>query len=116
MEREVLQHHTGRNTDFDIRPGKAVGPANSINSYVVTSGDFATSVQFQAGPLNGDPNGLTIEALLEVAAMRLEAFNQGEFACMYNTIAIAKIRGAIETLKERAEDRAERGVLGREAK
>lgn len=114
MEREVLQHHTGRATDFDIRPGKPVGPSNSINSYVVTSGDFATSVQFQAGPLNGDPNGLTIEALLEVAAMRLEAFNQGQFACIHNTIAIAKVRGAIETLKERAEERAQRGVLGRE--
>lgn len=113
---EPQQHHTGRNTDFDIRPGQPVGPANSINSYVLTSGGFATSIQFQAGPLNGDPNGLTIEALLDVAALRLEAFNKGEFACAYNSVAIAKIRGAIETLKERAEDRAERGVLGREAK
>lgn len=116
MSEVKLQHHTGRATDFNILPGQPSGPANSINSYVLTSGAFQDTIKFQDGPLNGDPNGMTIEALLEVAAMRLEGFNQGEFACGYNTVAIQKIRGAIDTLKDRASDRADRGVLGKEVK
>jgi hypothetical protein len=109
-----LQHHTGRATDFDILPGQPVQPANTLDSFVLTAGKYQDTIKFQSGPLNGDPNGLTVEAVLETAAMRLESLNQGEFVNAHNTVAITKIRGAIDELKMRSMEREQRGVLGTE--
>jgi hypothetical protein len=115
MSDVVFRHHTGRSMmDFDITLGPAVQPSGAIDSYILQSGKFQDCVKFQSGVVNGDPNGLSIEALLEVCAIRLRTLNEGKFENTHNHIAITKIEGAIDALKERALERAERGVLGTE--
>lgn len=112
MNEVTFLHHTGRSLDFDITPGPTVSPTGASDSYILTSGGFQDSVKFQSGVVNGDPNGLSIEALLEVCHIRLSQLNSGAYTHPDNTIALEKIRGAIEALKHRSAERAGRGVLG----
>lgn len=115
MSEVAFRHHTGRSMmDFDITLGPAVQPSGAVDSYILQSGKFQDSIKFQSGTVNGDPNGLSIEALLEVCAIRLRTMNEGKFESPFNHVAITKIEGAIDALKERQIERAQRGVLGTE--
>lgn len=114
MTEVVFRHHTGRTMDFNITAGPATMPAGTVDSFTLQSGGFQDTIKFQSGTVNGDPNGLSIEALLEVCMIRLESLNQGKHENTFNHIAITKIGGAIDVLKERTQDRDNRGVLGTE--
>lgn len=112
MSEGTLRHHTGRSMDFDIVAGQPTLPAGTVDSFVVSSGKFQDTIKFQSGTVNGDPNGLSTEALLEVCMIRLRAMNQGKYECLNNFLAIEKIGMAIDALTDRTKERAERGVLG----
>jgi len=115
MTEVAFRHHTGRSAmDFNITADPTASPAGMVNSFTLQSGNFQDTVKFQNGTVNGDPNGLSIEALLEVCMIRLESLNQGKHENTCNHVAITKIAGAIDALKERTLERAERGVLGTE--
>lgn len=114
MSEGTLRHHTGRSMDFDIVPGPPTAPAGTVDSFILTSGGFQDTVKFQSGTVNGDPNGLSTEALLEVCMIRLQTLNQGKFQCRNNFIAIEKIGHAIDALNDRTKERDSRGVLGTE--
>jgi hypothetical protein len=67
----------------------------------------------------GDParvgvNGITIEILIAIVIDRLEAFEQSNMTCIYNKLAITFLRGALALLKARADERASRGVQGKQ--
>ena len=72
---------------------------------------------WQDGPLDreaGDKaNGAFVEDVLEVCKRRLEFYQESEFNCLENKIAIASISEAIETLVDRRNDRKSRGVQGK---
>lgn len=112
MSEVKFLHHTGRTLDFDIVPAPSIAPTGMVDAYILTSGGFQDSVKFQSGVVNGDPNGFSIEALLEVCHIRLSQLNSGQYVHPDNTIAIQKIEDAINALKHRSSERAERGVLG----
>lgn len=75
-------------------------------------------VQFQQGPRNveGSTPGATEAALLAVLIDRLRGFQSGPYACRENAIQLTKLEECLMWTKQRAHDRAKRGVLGRNAK
>lgn len=69
-------------------------------------------LRFQTGNPADGINGVTIEALLEVIASRLDAFQQTEFNCAENAEALEKVLWARDTLYARTQRRKEDGTAG----
>lgn len=72
------------------------------------------TLEFQHGPRD-DPNavqGLTDAAVLAVVLDRMRGFQSGPFACTTNAEVIGHLEAALKLLQERAQERANRGVLG----
>lgn len=63
----------------------------------------------------GDPNGAFVEDALVAAVQRLTFFQASKYAHEANADAIGHIIAAIEALHARANERANRGVLGQHA-
>ena len=93
------------------------GPGGGYHDYIVMDADgknLIAMVWFQKGARN-DPKaqaGVLDADLLEIVRDRLTAFNKGEFATSENACAITHIEEALMWMAKRADDRAERGVLG----
>jgi len=74
-------------------------------------------VDFQEGAIKEyGVNGVTNEDLLAMVLSRLEHFQQSEFKCRENALAITKIEEALLWLKKRTMDRESRGVEGTHVK
>lgn len=69
-------------------------------------------IRFQTGNPADGINGITIEALLEVIASRLDGFQQTEFNCAENAEALEKVLWARDTLYARTQRRKEDGTAG----
>ncbi len=50
--------------------------------------------------------------LLEIVRDRLKCFQEGDYRCRENAIALTHIEEALLWMNKRVEDRAERNVLG----
>jgi hypothetical protein len=69
-------------------------------------------VVFQKGfPSQVGINGCRVEHVLDVAAARLEEYQQGPLACAENEDALMHLRAARAALQERINRRKEQGVL-----
>jgi hypothetical protein len=97
-----------------------VGPGGAYHKYDIVlmglhvDGDDCQTIRFQRGPRN-DPasvHGVLDSDLLEIVRHRLQCFQQGEYATRENAIALTKIEEALLWMAKRADDRAERNVLG----
>ena len=116
----TVQKRNCLNEVFAVGP---VDPAGARSKYHVirpdeatNTGEFVAEIQFQQGPRN-DPaavEGVTDTDLLEMVRDRLQAFQDGAFSCHENEMALIFIEMALCYLNKRAEDRAERGVLGKQ--
>lgn len=72
------------------------------------------SIIFQCGPIaEHGVNGITQEALLAIVADRLECFQAGPFASVYNAEALKHVKAAQESLLSRTRERMVRGVEGK---
>lgn len=70
-------------------------------------------LNFQNGGLKEvGPNGITDQALLAIVLDRLRSFNDGQFRCRENSVAITKIEEALMWMEKRGNDRARRNVEG----
>ena len=71
--------------------------------------------EYQHGPRNveGSERGCLDDHVLAIAEDRLEAFQAGPFAHAKNAEALEHVRAARTALRERAEERRARGVLGK---
>ncbi len=98
------------------------GPGGAHHDYDIyragcnpnTSEISMACIEFQKGARN-DPNardGVLDSDLLEIVRDRLKAFQDGPFATRENEIALQHIESALLWMAKRADDRAERGVLG----
>jgi hypothetical protein len=76
------------------------------------------AVQFQHGPRNepGSTPGAIDAVLLTVLLDRYRGFQAGPFSCRDNAIVITHLEDALLRMKKRADDRAHRGVLGKNLK
>jgi len=76
---------------------------------------FAGQVQFQRGPRNvaDSTPGVLDGCLLSILIHRYETFQSGRFECPENDIVLDHLKAALDAIKARAVERAERGVLGK---
>ena len=91
------------------------GPGGAYHKYYVGRGDkIITEIQFQKGPRNeeGSVAGVVEGDLLEIVRHRLQCFQAGPYATRENACALTHIEEALMWIAKRADDRAERGVLG----
>lgn len=71
------------------------------------------SIRFQEGPINeAGVNGVMNEDLIAMVICRLEHFNQSDFRCRENSMAITKLEEALLWLRKRTMGREQRGVEG----
>ena len=86
----------------------------SFGSSLPESDGDGVRICFQCG-LRKDPEtrkGVCNSDLLEIVRDQLCAFQAGPFSCRENACALTHIEEALMWLNRRAEDRAERNVLG----
>ena len=70
-------------------------------------------VKFQKGPIKEyGVNGVMNEDLIAMVIDRLYSFQESEYKCRENAIAITKLEEALMWLRKRTEDRENRGVEG----
>ena len=114
----TIQKRNNLNTVYRDGPR---GPGGAYHDYVVSFGDGLPEsdedmirIQFQCGPRNASPTrkGVSNADLLEIVRDQLRAFQAGPLACRENACALTHIEEALMWLSQRAEDRAERNVLG----
>ena len=78
-------------------------------------------IKWQAGPLavdgvRVDPNGAFVEDLIAAVIGRIEFYQDSQFHCLSNAVALGHLRAAAEALAERTRDREDRGVEGTHAR
>src|SRR5206468_2523547 len=71
-------------------------------------------IQFQKGPRHEAQSisGVTEAAVIAVLIDRIQGFQKGPFACRENALALTKLQEALFWTRHRADERAQRGVLG----
>lgn len=88
---------------------------NAPHHFVVVDKDGNTvgKVDFQEGPiLEAGINGVMNEDLITMVICRLESFNNSDFRCRENSMAITKLEEALLWLRKRTMGREQRGVEG----
>ena len=106
-----------------------IGPGIAYHDYMIeqklpvdfpglNGAGYYTHVHFQEGPRNvvESKHGILDTDLLEIVRDRLTCFQNGDFACRENEMALRHVEEALLWLNKRVEDRAQRGVLGTEEK
>lgn len=88
---------------------------NASHHFVVTDleGKELTKVNFQEGAIKEcGVNGCCNEDLIIMVIERLEGFQNSEFRCRENALAITKLEEALLWLRKRTMAREQRGVEG----
>lgn len=89
----------------------AVEPASEGGPHLVVG-----EVNFQKGPIKENGvNGVCNEDLINMVRARLIAFQNSEYACRENAVALTKLEEALMWLRKRTDDRIARNVEGTSA-
>jgi len=121
MDRELIDHHDGHGLTESIKIlADEPGPGGASHRYLIQveapdGQKFAVGeIQFQKGPRNveGSTPGVVESALLAIVVDRMRSFNSGELRNRQNALVQTKCEEAIHWLRDRADERARRGVLG----
>ena len=101
----MIDKFTAENNDVDGKP--AGGNVSGIG----------IRIDWQNGPLGRDadriaPNGAFVETVIAAAKQRIEYYNESEFKCRENSMAITKLDEALMWLNKRTADREARQVEG----
>lgn len=102
MTQEINENHV---SDENGRPAGGVTTGTGLH------------IEWQNGPLavNGtrlEPNGAFVEGVIKAALGRLEFYQQSEFKCRENALAITKLEEALHWCQHRTANRVARGVEG----
>ncbi len=119
-------HHDGHGlNDLVTIVADACDPAagNASHGYTMwmrgARGTFKVAeITYQHGPrcLKTSTPGILDEALLAVLIDRQESFKAGPFSGPHNAIILEHLYEALKEMKDRADERAERRVLGKNVK
>lgn len=105
-----------RNNLNEVHRVGDAGPGGAFHKYDIVMADAGGGcfIEFQRGPRNaeGSVPGVLDGDLLEIVRDRLSCFQKGDYATRENAIALTHIEEALLWMAKRADDRAERGVLG----
>lgn len=123
----ILDHHDGHGLNErvsitrDERDPNAGGASHHYRLMFQHGPDDEQEVgflQFQHGArsVEGSKSGLLEGALIAVLLDRLRAFQAGPYPSRQNAIALTKLEEALFWIKDRAHERARRGVLGTNTK
>ena len=75
--------------------------------------EFFLEIRFQEGPIKEKGvNGIFNEDLIAMVIRRLEGFQQTEFKCRENAMAITKLEEAMMWLRKRTVGREKKGIIG----
>lgn len=89
---------------------------NAPHSYIVCTAReeaLLCKIHFQEGPIREcGVNGVCGEDLINMVIDRLEHFQDSEFRCRENAVAITKLEEALLWLRKRTMGREQRGVEG----
>lgn len=90
------------------------GSGGACHSYMISGQGMKTVLlHFQEGPIGEvGVNGITHEALLAILIDRLEGFQAGPFANVYNAAALSHLQAAQHELQSRTRERMAREVEG----
>lgn len=90
--------------------------SGSLNDYVVLDNqqNELGKITFQNGSPTVGINGATLEAVIATCIYRLDKFNQNQFKCEYNDIALDGLKSALFALNTRKDDRKARNVYDTE--
>ena len=74
-------------------------------------------IKWQNGPLGRgkdrkEPNGAFVETVIDIARQRLEFYQESEFRCEANAVAIMHLKAALDVLDRRTKEREAREVEG----
>lgn len=118
--RLVKTHHDGHglNDKIEISAENDDDKGVAHDYLLLLDGVVVGRLLFQKGPRKSDDSraGLTEAAVIAVVIDRLECFQKGPFACAENEEQLTHLRAALAATKARADERARRGVLGKEEK
>ncbi len=123
--RRITEHHDGHglNESICIEALDGPGSGGASHRYVATvpsphGSDVVADIVFQHGPRNepGSTPGITDAVLLAIVVDRLKAFQAGPFPSREGALVLTKVQEALHWLRHRADERAARGVLGKEQK
>lgn len=103
----------------DVYRADEKGIGNACHEYVIQTNDNdepieLARIKFQKGARQeaGSEAGVIDSNLLEIVRDRLKLFQEGEFKCTENAMALVHIETAIMWLNRRVEDRIKRDVIG----
>ena len=88
---------------------------NAPHNFMVKNldGEIITKIHFQEGPIKEcGVNGCCNEDLINMVIERLECFQNSEFKCRENALAITKLEEALLWLRKSTMAREQRGVEG----
>lgn len=75
--------------------------------------EILSEIDFQEGPIKENGiNGVNNEDLIAMVITRLEHFQNSEYSCRENALAITKLEEALLWLRKRTMGREKRGVEG----
>ncbi len=118
--KEITTHHDGHglNESIEVMATGDTGPGGARHSYELrVTHDLALvgTLRFQKGPRGGvnSTPGVTEAAVLAVIRDRLEDFQAGPYPSEEGQCALDAVIDAMWWLERRADNRAERGVLGK---
>ena len=116
------RHHDGHGLNdkliirCDDRDPGAGGASHNYTAKMDDTDEQVITVCFQYGPRDTGEPGCTDAALLAIVLDRYEGFQSGPYKCRENALVITKLEEALHWMQHRANDRARRGVLGRNEK
>lgn len=77
------------------------------------TGTELARIRFQNGPIaEAGVNGISNEVLLAIVIDRLRCFQESDFKCRENALALTKLEESLMWLQERTRRRVARGVEG----
>lgn len=114
MKLSTIQKRNNLNT---VETNYRVGPGGAYHQYEVFTAEgheHICVIGLQSGPRSAidSTRGVLDGDLLEIVRHRLQCFQAGDYACRENALALTAIEEALLWMAKRADDRAERGVLG----
>lgn len=120
LEKIEQHHHDGHGLNDQIiivSDPRDPDAGNASHHYEATlGGEVVVSVKFQHGLRESGKPGATDAALLAIILDRYEGFQAGPYGCRENSLVVTKLQEALHWMKHRADERARRGVLGKNAK
>ena len=120
--REITTHKiNGLNKSIRVAASDAPGIGGANHEYVldwtyervVPASEQRIVIRFQNGPIaEQGVNGISDESLLAILIDRLQCFQNGDYKCRENAIALTKLEEAMHWLHHRTRERVARGVEG----